>query len=117
MTKGEKIKLEVPVQLVGSPVGIKEGGVIQQVIHKVEVECFPKDIPQYLEIEITELKLGDSIHVSDLSYENIEILNTPESVVVAVTHPKVEKVAAEAEEAAPAEPEVISKGKEKEESE
>ncbi len=66
-----------------------------------------------------ELKLGDAIHVHDLSYENIEILNTPETVVVAVTHPKVEKVAAEEEAAAaaPVEPEVIGKGKEKEETE
>jgi large subunit ribosomal protein L25 len=118
LTKGEKIQIEVPLQFKGAPVGIKEGGILQQVLHKLDVECFPKDIPQSLEIEISELKLGDAIHVRDLSFENIEILSAPEAVIVAVTHPKVEKVTAEEEAAAaPAEPEVIGKGKEKEETE
>jgi large subunit ribosomal protein L25 len=117
LTKGEKIQIEVPLQFIGAPVGIKEGGILQQVLHKLDVECMPTDIPQFLEVAIGDLKLGDSIHVSDLKFDNIEILNTPESVIVAVTHPKVEKAPAEAELAAPTEPEVISKGKEKEETE
>jgi len=116
LTKGEKIQLEVPVQLIGSPVGVKEGGILQHVLHRLEVECLPRYIPEHLIINIADLKLGDSIHVSDLNFENISILNTPESLVASVVHPKVEKEATPAVEGVPAaeektEPEVIAKGK------
>ncbi|MFO7446368.1 MAG: 50S ribosomal protein L25 [Ignavibacteriaceae bacterium] len=115
LTKDEKFQLEVPVQFHGSPVGIKEGGILQQTLHKVLVECLPGDIPQHLDIDITNLKLGDSIHAGDLSFENITILNSPETVIVAITHPKTEKEPVAGETEAVAEPEVIGKGKAEEE--
>ncbi len=118
LTKGEMIELEVPVQFIGSAIGVKEGGIVQQLLHKLDIECLPKDIPQHLEVNITELKLGDAIHVKDLNFENITILNSEDTVIVAVTHPKVEKepVAGEEEgEEETAEPEVIGKGKSEEE--
>ena len=115
LTSGEKFQLEVPLLFKGSPVGIKEGGILQQFLHKLNVECLPKDIPQHLEINIQELSLGASIHVRDLKFENIEILNPEGTVLVTVTHPKVEAepVAGEVVEGEekPAEPEVIGKGK------
>jgi large subunit ribosomal protein L25 len=112
LTKNEKFQLEVPLQFVGSPIGIKEGGVLQTFLHKVEIECLPADIPQHLVINIQDLKLGDAIHVKDLNFEKITILNLPDSVIVAVTHPKVEKEPTPEEAAeTPAEPEVISKEK------
>ena len=122
LTKGEKIRLEIPVQLVGSPVGVKEGGIIQHTMHKLEVECLPKNIPESIVIDIAELKLGDSIHVSDLQFENFDLIDPKESLIVQVTHPKIkEEVAPTAEAVAeePKEPEVIGKGKaeEKEEEE
>jgi len=119
LIEGEKFQLEVPIQYQGTAIGIKEGGIVQQVLHKLEIECYPKDIPQFLSIDITNLKLGESIHPSDLSFENISILTPPETVVVAVVHPKVEKepIAAETAAEAPAEPEVIGKGKAAEEEE
>ena len=119
LIEGEKFQLEVPIQYKGTAIGIKEGGIVQQVLHKLEIECFPNDIPQFLTIDITNLKLGESIHPTDLSFENISILTPPETVVVAVVHPKVEKepVAAEVTAEAPAEPEVIGKGKATEEEE
>jgi large subunit ribosomal protein L25 len=119
LIEGEKFQLEVPIQYKGTAIGIKEGGIVQQVLHKLEIECYPNDIPQFLTIDITNLKLGESIHPTDLSFENISILTPPETVVVAVVHPKVEKepVAAEATTEAPAEPEVIGKGKAAEEEE
>ncbi len=58
LTKGEKIQIEVPIQFIGAPVGIKEGGILQQILHKLDVECMPKDIPQYLKIEIGRIKTG-----------------------------------------------------------
>ncbi len=122
LTRGEKIQLEVPIQLLGSAVGVKEGGLLQESMHKLNVECLPKDIPQSLEIDVTELNIGDTIHVADLNFENITILNPEDTIVVSVVLPKVEiEVTPEeegeelAEEEGAAEPEVIGKGKETEE--
>lgn len=120
LTKGEKITLDLPVQLIGTPVGVKEGGVIQHVMHKLEVECLPRNIPESLVVDVTDLKLGDSIHISDLKYEDLEFLDEEDSLIVQVTHPKVkeepepEEELLEGEEES-AEPEVISKGKKEEE--
>jgi len=112
LQKDEKIQLEIPVQLVGSAIGIKEGGVLQHILYKILIECLPSNIPAHIEIDITNLKLGQAIHVSDLSSEKYTILNSPESVIASVTHPRVEKEAAPVEEGTePAEPEVIAKGK------
>jgi large subunit ribosomal protein L25 len=112
LKKGEKIQIEVPIQLVGNPVGIKEGGILQHTLHKVEIECLPADIPELLEIDVANLKLGQAIHAGDLKFDNFVILNSPESIIAAVTHPKVEKeVPVAGETPAVAEPEVIAKGK------
>jgi large subunit ribosomal protein L25 len=126
ISENEKIKLEVPVALIGAPVGIKDGGILQHTVHKLEVECFPKNIPSHIDVNIEELKIGDSIHVGDLEHKDFEILDSPDTTIVAVVPPTIEKVetpvvegeegAAEGE-AAPAEPEVISKGKKEEEEE
>jgi len=96
---------------------------LQENLHKLSIECLPKNIPQSLEIDVTDLNVGDSIHIADLSFENITILNPEDTIVVSVVLPKVE-VEAEpaeeegeefAEEEGAAEPEVIGKGKEPEE--
>ena len=122
LTRGEKIQLEVPLKLLGNAVGVKEGGLLQASMHKLSIECLPKDIPQSLELEVTELNIGDSIHVSDLNFENITILNPENTIVVSVVLPKVEIEVEEVEEGeelteeeGAAEPEVIGKGKESEE--
>ena len=118
LTSGETFQLEVPVQFHGSPVGVKEGGVLQTLLHKLEIECLPKDIPQRIDINIQDLKLGDAIHVKDLKLENLTVLNPEDSVIVAVTHPKAEEAApAEGAEEGPKEPEVIGKEKSEEEEE
>jgi large subunit ribosomal protein L25 len=113
LKKGEKFQIEVPVQLAGNAIGIKEGGILQHTLHKILIECLPADIPEKVEIDVTELKLGDAIHAGDLKFDNFVVLNSPESIIASVTHPKVEKVA-ETEAAVAgetAEPEVIAKGK------
>lgn len=109
----ETIQIEIPVQLSGSAIGVKEGGIVQHTLHKLDIECLPSAIPEHITIDITDLKLGDSVHVSDLKLENIEILNPEDTIIVSVTHPKVEKepVAAEATGEEAVEPEVIGKGK------
>ena len=120
LTKGEKIKLEIPIQLVGSPVGVKEGGIIQHVMHKVEVECLPRNIPEHITIDISGLKLNDSVHISDLKYDDIEFTDSQDSLIVQVTHAKIKEEAAPVAEAVveeTAEPEVIAKGKKEEKEE
>jgi large subunit ribosomal protein L25 len=123
LTRGEVFQLEVPVQLKGSAIGVKEGGILQENLHKLSIECLPKHIPEALEVDVSELNIGDSIHVGELSYENVKILNPEDSIVASVIVPKIEKEVVEEEEELEvadeetAEPEVIGKGKESEEEE
>jgi large subunit ribosomal protein L25 len=109
----EKIQIEVPIQLIGSAIGVKEGGIVQQNLHKVDLECLPSDIPESVTVDISNLKLGDSVHVSDLKLDGVEFLNPEESIIVSVAHPKVEKepITEEAGDEEKTEPEVIGKGK------
>jgi large subunit ribosomal protein L25 len=125
ISEKEKIKIEVPLVLVGSPAGVKDGGILQHPIHKIEVECFPKDIPSHIDINVENLKIGDSFHISEIEQKNFEILDNPNTIVAAVVPPVIEKapeVPAEGEAPAEggeeaAEPEVIAKGKKEEEGE
>ncbi|HZW39413.1 MAG TPA: 50S ribosomal protein L25 [Ignavibacteriaceae bacterium] len=114
LVKGEKVQMEVPVVLTGSAIGVKDGGLLQQLLHKLNIECETTDIPQDIKIDVTDLKMGDAVHVNDLKFDKFEILNSEDAVIVAVNHPKTEKETVEGEEAVK-EPEVITKGKEKEE--
>jgi large subunit ribosomal protein L25 len=108
----EKIQIEIPIHLVGSALGVKEGGIVQHSLHKLEIECLPSDIPEEITVDISFLKLGESIHVKDLKLEGVDILNPEESIIVLVTHPKVEKEPVPGDVGAEvAEPEVIGKGK------
>jgi len=117
VTLGELLQLEVPISFVGSPVGVKEGGILQEQLHKIEIECMPRHIPQSLEVEISELGIGDSIFVKDLEFENIKFITPEDAVIVSVTAPKaeVEETTEDVTEEGTAEPEVISKGKSEEE--
>ena len=109
------MRVSVPVQLVGVPTGVKnQGGVLEQVIREVEIECLPADIPSHLDVDVTELAMGQSIHISDLPHSgSIKFLVDEGLTVAHVT--AIKETAAEAEaaaaEAAPAEPEVAKKGK------
>lgn len=114
---GEKVQIEVPVQLVGTAIGIKEGGILQQMLHKLEIECLPSDIPEHIEIDINNLKKGHSIHIGDLKIPNVTFKQSPDSIIVSVTHQRTEKeVSASAETGEEIkEPEVIGRGKSQEE--
>lgn len=119
ITVGKSIQLQVPIALLGSAIGVKEGGRLLQSLHKFDIECLPKDIPEHLEVDISNLEVGDSITVKDLSFENITILNSEDTAVVSVTTIKeVEEEEEEEilEEDENAEPELITKAKPEEES-
>lgn len=114
----EEITLEVPIKLTGgTPKGVREGGILQHILHKLKVACLPKNIPDHIEINVESLEINKSVHVSDLSIPNVRILENEASAIVAVIPPTVskEETPAAAAEAAPAEPEVIAKGKKAEE--
>lgn len=114
--ENEELTVQVPVVLKGSPKGVKDGGTLQHVIHRLKVSCLPKNIPEHVELDVTELGMNDSIHVRDLKLENVTLLDNESSTIVAVVPPTIVKEEVPAEQAAAvaptsAEPEVIAKGK------
>ncbi len=114
--EGQKLTLQIPVKLVGSPKGIKDGGILQHSIHRIRIQCDPDAVPEHIEINISELDIAESIHIKDIKVEGVKILDNPESAIVTVVPPpllKEETPEAAAEGAAeqPAEPEVIGKSK------
>ncbi|MBM4165962.1 MAG: 50S ribosomal protein L25 [Ignavibacteria bacterium] len=111
------LTVEIPIVLTGgTPAGVRMGGILQHILHTVEVSCLPKDIPEHIEVNISELAINHSVHVGQLSFPNIRILTPSEEPIVAVFPPKVEKepTAVETTEEQK-EPEVIAKGKKEEE--
>ena len=107
------MRVSVPIQLTGVPVGVKtQGGILEHVMREVEIECLPADIPSHLDVDVTGLELHGVIHVSDLPHSgSIKFLGEEDATVAHVTIIKEEAPAAEAVVAAPAEPEVAKKGK------
>ena len=108
------MRVSVPVTLLGIPAGVKtQGGVLDQILREVEVECLPTDIPSHLDVDVSGLELNGAIHVSDLPHSgSLKFLGEEDALVAHVTLVK-EEVEAEAAVAAPegAEPEVTKKGK------
>ena len=120
LVKGQKIEVTVPLHLVGEPIGVKEKqGVLEQIIREIEIRCEPREIPDSLDVDVSNLDVHDLLHVSDITVgEGVEILTDGEQVIATVGIVKEEvapAVPAEGEE--PAEPEVIGKGKKEEEGE
>ena len=116
----KKIRITVPVHIVGIADGVKNfGGLLQHISRELEIESLPADIPEMIDADVTELGIGDAIHVSDLQLEGITFVTPADRTVVSVIPPTVVKevVAAEedaeaAEEGTAGEPEVIGEKKE-----
>jgi large subunit ribosomal protein L25 len=112
-----KVRVSVPLDLQGVPKGVKQdGGILDFVTREIEIECLPGEIPAHLAVDVSEIGMGESLRVGQITAAaGIRILEDAEKVVAHVAHPqKEEEVAAPvagAEAAAPAEPEVIKKGK------
>ena len=109
------IKVNVPVVAKGEPIGVKqEGGSLEHILWEIEVECLPTDIPKDIEVDVSQLKIGDAIHIKDITFPpNIKVLNAPEAIVFSLTAPLKEEVAAPAVEGEEKqEPEVIKEKKE-----
>ncbi len=114
---GQEIQLSIPIKFIGEAPGVKMGGVFQTIRSELDVSTLPKYLPNEIEIDISELEIGNTIHINDLQLENITINHDPESSICSIVLPKVveEPVAEEEEEGElleeeeeAAEPEVIS---------
>ena len=120
LVKGQKIEVTVPLHLVGEPFGVKEKqGVLEQIVREIDVRCEPRDIPDSLDVDVSNLDVHDTLHVSDIPVSaGVEILTDAELVIATVGIVKEEVAPAPAIEGEePAEPEVIGKGKKEEEGE
>ena len=122
--KGVAVDVDIPVNLVGVPVGVRlHGGVLEQIVHELPVRCLPSLIPESIEVDVSGLNLDDSVHVSDLPLaEGVSVTIDPKRTVCLVATPRVEKEpeveAAEGAEAAEGEePERVGGEAEKEEGE
>ena len=112
--KGVAVEVEVPIELLGTPVGVKmQGGVLEHLVHEVPVKCIPSLIPESIQIDVSALAIDDAIHLSELTIpEGVELLIDDDRTVCLVSAPRavVEEAEKEGEEgAAAAEPEVIGK--------
>ena len=113
LVKGQKIEVTVPLHLVGEPFGVKEKqGVLEQIIREIEIRCEPRQIPDVINVDVSNLDVHDVLHASDIPVpESVEILTPSDVVIATVGIVKEEVVAAPAIEGEePAEPEVIGKG-------
>jgi len=111
----ETIEVKVAVHLTGLPIGVKDGGgILETILREIEVRCLPTAIPAAIEVDVSHLNIGDSVHIREVTVPNVTILNDGAETIATVVPPTVmEEKPAEAvvTEAAPSEPEVITKGK------
>jgi large subunit ribosomal protein L25 len=123
IVSGQKVTVRVEIELTGSAFGVRmQGGILQQSIHQLNIECLPREIPEKVTLDVTELKVGSSLHVRDLAPENYRVMDEADLTIATVLAPKVEKAPEVVEEAKPAEegaeaaeaPEGEKKEKEKE---
>jgi large subunit ribosomal protein L25 len=120
LVKGEKIEATVPLRLVGEPIGVREqSGMLEQIVRNIDIRCEPREIPEHIDIDVTNLSVHDVLHVSDIPVAaGIEILESPDTVIATVGVVKEEVVeVAPVEGEVAAEPEVIGKGKKEDEGE
>ena len=119
LVAGEKDTVRVPLVFVGTPEGVRTGGgILDQVMHELQVQCDPSIIPNHVDVDVSMLIIGHSLHVSDLKVpEGVEILDESTATLCVCSIPKavVEEVPAADAAATPAEPELIRKTKEDEE--
>lgn len=114
---GERVTVEVPIRLTGTPEGVREGGVLQHIMHVIELECTVESIPESFEVDVSGLLIGDSLHVSDLETpEDVELLPDPKRTICTVAAPTILELPEEEEELE--EPELVGEeGEELEEGE
>ncbi|MCX7994950.1 MAG: 50S ribosomal protein L25 [candidate division WOR-3 bacterium] len=93
ISKKEKIKASVPIHLIGESPGVKKGGLLDQHVYEVVVRCLPEHMPSHIDVDISKLDVGKTIHIKDIVIPNIEFELKPETPVVSILAPKIEKAA------------------------
>jgi len=113
VSKDEKVVVNLPVETIGESEGVKTGGgLLEHVLFKLRIRALPQDIPEYIEVDVTNLQLGQTIHIGDITVPSgVEILGDRNIPVVSIAVPREAKEE-EAAEGAPTEPEVIKEKKE-----
>lgn len=100
LVAGEAISLSVPIRLIGTPPGVKAGGILSQPLNELSIRSLPKNIPGHVEIDISDMQLGDVLNVEDIGLEEgVEVLDEPERTVVIITAPRAEVVEEDADDA------------------
>ena len=108
--------VSVPVHLTGTPTGVRmQGGVLTQVMHEIEIECLPNDIPSHIDVDVSDLEMEGAIHIKDLPHAgNLKFVSNEDELVAHVTVIK-DDIAETAADPTPTEPEVVKKGKQENE--
>ena len=118
LVAGEKVIVDVPLVFTGVPEGVRlSGALLEQILHSVEIKVDPADIPNHIDVDVTNLAMGHSLHIRDLNLPaGVEVLSEPDATICAVIAPRAVVEATPVEgEAGAAEPELIRKTKEEEE--
>jgi len=92
---GVAVVLTVPVQLKGTPKGQIQGGRTRHVLKKARIKCLPKDLPASLDVDVSELEIGDTIHIRDIGFDGVEFLTSADQTIVTIARPKGGLVAAD----------------------
>lgn len=108
---GEKMRIEVPIVLQGTAAGIRAGGALNHILHRVEIECLPAKLPEHISVDISHMEIGDVLTVGDLVVPDVEFLVDLDVPVATITHARVEAAPAPVEVEEVKEPEVIGRGK------
>ena len=85
----EKIRLSIPIVLKGTPIGVKEGGILEHILREVEVEGLPLEIPEHIEVDVSELKIGDVVRLEKITIDKVRFVTDIHHAVANVIHPKV----------------------------
>lgn len=88
VSAGQKITVEIPIHLTGTSVGVRDGGIIEHVMHKAHVLVDPLKMPEHIDVDVTNLEVNSSIHIEDISIEGVEFEEKPDAVIVTCTPPK-----------------------------
>jgi large subunit ribosomal protein L25 len=97
----EAVKIEVPVKLIGKPVGVTKGGILEQERHEITVKALPENAPEIIEVNVSHLDIGDSIHLGEIKLpEGVTLAESPSIAIATVVPPKEEKELTEEEKAA-----------------
>jgi large subunit ribosomal protein L25 len=113
----EEVDVSIPIELVGKAMGIEDGGILQQIVRELEIRCLPLNIPEKVELDISNLGIGDSVHVSDIAATgDFEILSASDQTVASVIAPAAEEEEVEEAEAEEGEEAEAEEGEEAQES-